>query len=106
MSEFHGNLLIGGMALKNVVGTLERDESSPDGTWRGELAIDPNQNEYLESGRPYRLELEDGRAGKIVIKCVDCVVGQRKLRAVFDVLTALEGRLPSPQREDSIDVSR
>src|SRR5579864_5048973 len=105
MLEFHGNLLIGGMALKNLVGTLEEEESSNRSKWHGELMIDPTQNEYLESGRPYRLEMDDGRAGKIVITRVDCVVGQPMLRALFDGLSSLSGRLPTPPRDEPVDIS-
>ncbi|HUY90714.1 MAG TPA: hypothetical protein VMV10_18415 [Pirellulales bacterium] len=90
MSEFHGNLLIGGMTLKNLSGTLDEDTLAENARWHGEFSIDPQQSRLLESGRPYRLELEDGRAGKIVILRVDRVAGRQTMQAVFDGLTAIE----------------
>lgn len=105
MSEFRADLLIGGMALKNLVGMIEDEAAALEANWSGALMIDPLQNRYLASGRPYRLELEDGRAGKIVIERVDCVPGQRELRVVFAGLTSLAGRLQTPPRNESIDVS-
>ena len=87
MSEFHGRLLIGGMTLGNLFGTLEQE--SPSQTCQGEILIDPSQNEYLESGRPYRLELEDGRAAQIVLTRVECILSQPKLRVAFNSLSPL-----------------
>src|SRR6266487_2236742 len=96
MPDFRGNLLIGGMTLKNLVGTLDQENCCQNAKWCGELIIDLNSNEHLELNRPYRLELDDGRAGKIVIRRVDCVVGQRKLRVAFDGLSSLERKVPVP----------
>lgn len=90
MSEFHGNLLIGGMTLKNLSGTLDEDPLSENARWHGELSIEPQQFELIQPGRPYRLELEDGRAAKIVILQVDRVAGQQRLQAVFDGLAAID----------------
>lgn len=99
MSEFHGNLLIGGMTLKNLSGTLDEDAPCENAGWHGELAIEPRQSELLQSGRPYRLELEDGRAGKIVIVRVDRIDGGKTLQAVFDGLTAMEDGRRQATRE-------
>lgn len=100
MSEFHGNLLIGGMTLKNLSGELDEHGPSPTAPWRGELIVDPRQNEFLQSGRPYRLELEDGRAGMIVITRIEGAADDANLHAEFDGLSALSGpRRPAERRE-------
>lgn len=100
MSEFHGNLLIGGMTLKNLSGTLEEEAPVENAPWHGELSIDLQQSRLLESGRPYRLEFEDGRAGKIVILKVNRIDGRQTLQAVFNGLTAMEkGRCVEMLRE-------
>lgn len=90
MSEFHGNLLIGGMTLKNLTGSLDEEPPAENAGWHGELSIEPQQGELIQSGRPYRLELDDGRAGKIVIRRVDRIAGKQSLQAIFDGLSAME----------------
>lgn len=105
MSEFHGNLLIGGMTLKNLSGDLNEHGPSPTAQWRGELIVDPRQNEFLQSGRPYRLELEDGRAGMIVITRVEGVAGEANLHAEFDGLSALSRAPRSRVRQEPVAAS-
>lgn len=89
MSEIHGRLLIGGMTLKDLCGVVELQDECACSPWCGHLLIDPAQNEHLEIGRRYRLELDDGRSGQIVVARVECTVGQRKLRVVFNGIAAL-----------------
>jgi hypothetical protein len=89
MSEFHGNLLIGGMRLKNLSGTLDEIEPGQGGAWRGELFFESRLNEHLQPGRPYRLELDDGRSGTIAITRIGYTVGESRLRAAFDGLSPL-----------------
>jgi hypothetical protein len=105
MSEFHGNLLIGGMRLKNLSGTLDEVEPSQGGGWRGELLIEPRQNEYLQPGRPYRLELDDGRAGTIAITRIGYVVGEPHLQAAFDGLSPLAGAPAESERNEPVHAS-
>lgn len=73
MHEFHGHLLIGGMTLKDLDGELEeeapQDESSD---WRlaGRVNLQAQAQPHLEVGRTYRLQLDDGRAGQVVLRKV------------------------------------
>jgi hypothetical protein len=90
MSEIHGRLLIGGMTLKDLCGVVELQDVCSCSPWCGHLLIDPAHNEYLETGRLYRLELDDGRSGQIVVMRVECPIGERKLRVVFNGVAALE----------------
>ncbi len=80
MLEIRGRLLIGGMVLRNLEGALDHETLDPESEWAGYLLVDPPQHECLETGRPYRLELDDGRAGQIEISRLECVPGQRRLR--------------------------
>jgi hypothetical protein len=105
MSEFHGNLLIGGMRLKNLSGTLDEIETGQGGGWRGELFIEPRQNEYLQPDRPYRLELDDGRAGTIAITRIGYVVGEPQLQAAFDGLSPLAGVPAASERSEPVHAS-
>lgn len=73
MHEFLGDLLIGGLTLRHLHGELEREEPQDDSKdWKlaGHLHLPTIQEEMLEVDRPYRLELEDGRAGQVVVSRV------------------------------------
>ncbi|HVX62851.1 MAG TPA: hypothetical protein VHC19_19685 [Pirellulales bacterium] len=92
MAELRGNLLIGGMTLKNLLGNMSEEAPAQGEQWGGELFIDEDQRQFLETERPYRLELEDGRAGKIVITRFESVSGQPNLHAAFKGLSSFEGQ--------------
>ncbi len=70
MRDFEGSLLIGGLILKQL--HVELIEDQPDGDaseWllTGRLTLDPQEQELLQVGRRYRLQLPDGRAGQVLI---------------------------------------
>jgi hypothetical protein len=70
MHTAEGELLIGGDRLKHVHVDLE-DEHPQDGSgeWilAGHLHLTPEQSQLLETDRPYRLQLDDGRAGQVIV---------------------------------------
>lgn len=101
MSEIHGRLLIGGMTLKDLYGVVELTDECGCSPWCGHLLIDPLYNEHLETGRVYRLEMDDGRSGQIVVNRVECTIGQRTLRVEFSGVRALDPPRFSP-RVDSL----
>ncbi len=70
MHEFQGDLLIGGQRLKCVHGELEQEQPLSDSKeWilAGHLHLTAEQSQLLETDRPYRLQLQDGRAGQVVV---------------------------------------
>lgn len=70
MHEFQGDLLIGGERLKHVHGELEEEVPQPNcKEWQlaGHLHLSPEQSHLLETDRPYRLQLDDGRAGQVIV---------------------------------------
>lgn len=108
MSEIHGRMLIGGMTLNDLFGVVELQDECACSPWCGHLLIDPAHNEHLETGRRYRLELDDGRSGQIVVTRVECTIGQRKLRVVFNGVAPLDapriavGADPSMTESESV----
>ncbi len=70
MHDFEGDLLIGGMKLSCVHGELEteiHDNGSQDWEFSGRIVLAPQEGEYLQLQRRYRLELADGRAGLVTL---------------------------------------
>ena len=80
MGEIQGRLLIGGMVLRNLEASLDERSLDSEFGWTGSLLIAPPLQECLQLHRPYRLELDDERAGQIEVTHIDCVPGDRKLR--------------------------
>jgi hypothetical protein len=73
MLEFDGELLIGGIRLKHVHGELRDESPQPDSQeWKlaGRLHLPVEQTELLQLDRTYRLQLEDGRAGQVVVSSI------------------------------------
>jgi hypothetical protein len=100
MAEIHGQLLIGGLRLKDVCGTLEQNSKVDESThWSGELLIDVEQGDLLETARPYRLELDDGRAGQLIVARVEMLPGQTRMKVLYQGTSALE-TMASPERND------
>lgn len=106
MAELRGNLLIGGMTLKNLSGKLHEEAPAHGERWGGELLIDREQSRFLETERPYRLELEDGRAGKIVITRFESVSGEQNLHATFKGLAPFEGKSLGAVWDEPVEAGR
>ena len=70
MHASEGDLLIGGDRIKRLRLDLE-DEQPQDGSgeWvlTGHLHLTPEQSRLVETDRPYRLQLADGRAGQVIV---------------------------------------
>lgn len=103
MTEFHGKLLIGGMTLKNLIALIDEEARSQDGVWHGALTVDLDKSDHLECGRPYRLELEDGRAAKVIITRVDRLDGEQILQIAFDGLSSLESGRPVWEWDEPVE---
>ena len=84
MHESHGELLLGGTRLHNVHVELEQEEPlAGRGDWMlsGRLRVTQQEAQELELERHYLLQLEDGRAGPIVVTRLEPHNGE--LRAAF-----------------------
>ena len=74
MDEFNGDLYLGGLRLKHLHGELKSDQpldDSADHLLSGKLEIPPAQQSQIELGRRYRLQIEDGPAGQVVVSRID-----------------------------------
>lgn len=68
MHEFEGDLLIGGMSLRNLHGELEQEEpaaNSREWLLAGQVHVSPQQAQQLALERRYLLMLSDGREGLV-----------------------------------------
>jgi len=69
----HGELLIGGLALRHVRGELEREEALTDSScWllSGKLKVSEQHQDQLELARQYLLRVDDGREGLVELTSV------------------------------------
>ena len=74
MHEFDADLLLGGARLKHIHGELETDQpldGTADHLLAGRLSVEPAQKSLLEIGRRYRLAIDDGPAGPVVVSRID-----------------------------------
>lgn len=70
MRDCEGNLLIGGLTLKELHVELLGDQqegNTSDWLLSGRLTLAAQEQDLLEVGRRYRLQLPDGRSGAVVI---------------------------------------
>lgn len=67
MVNFQGDLLLGGVALRNLDGKLSSSSNDGATVWTGQFEIGTQEKSFLEVGRPYLLLLNDGRSGRIVV---------------------------------------
>jgi hypothetical protein len=82
MHEFQGDLLIGGMRLRQVHGELEEEQpkrGSREWKLSGHLHLSPEQLQLIEVNREYRIQLDDGRAAQIVISHLESENGDELL---------------------------
>ena len=84
MSTFHGDLLLGGAALRDLDGKLELIPSDDTEHWTGEFSVDPDATSLLEIGRQYLLILDDGRAEKVVVTKIEDDSAQQAAKIRFD----------------------
>jgi hypothetical protein len=74
MQSFEGDLLIGGLRLQHLHGELQHEDptdESDDWQLAGRLSLCCEEQKLLELNRRYRLLLEDGRAGCVVISRIE-----------------------------------
>lgn len=74
MHEFVGELLLGGARLRPVRGQLDSDQpqsDSADHLLSGRLTLSPSQRSLLELGRRYRLSVNEGPAGQVVVTQIE-----------------------------------
>ena len=74
MRRFDGKLLMGGWILRHVQGELDEESPASDSEeWllTGRLTIGPDDGRQLQLDRMYRLELDDGRAGQVVVSQIE-----------------------------------
>jgi len=70
MQALHGELLVGGARIRHIHVDLEAEQPQPGSReWvlTGHLHLTTEQSQLLETDRPYRLQLADGRCGQVIV---------------------------------------
>ncbi len=76
MNRFHGDLLLGGVRLRELDGEIEEDLCVDEELWSGKFRIGREQQSLVEVGRPYLLILDDGRSGRVEVTGIDGALGE------------------------------
>ena len=84
MHEFHGDLLIGGWAIRHLHGTLDEGTAEQTTRWSGRFEVEPSQEDALEVGRQYLLLLDDGRNSEVMVTQVHTEPQQQTVVCDFE----------------------
>jgi hypothetical protein len=85
MHPFHGDLLIGGDALRGLEGELEDEQED----WQGRFSWSPSRPVLLETMRSYLLMLDDGRAARVMLTKIGQENGSDALVVEFKACRSL-----------------
>ncbi len=69
-NRFFGDLLLGGIRLQRLECELHEVPNSEEELWTGRFRIPAEQAQLFEVDRPYLLELEDGRRGRVIVNSI------------------------------------
>ena len=75
MQRFLGELLMGGVRLRDLTGSMLDVPAGNGAFWSGFFLVDVQQQPLFERGRPYLLMLDDGRQGQVVVTELEPVEG-------------------------------
>ncbi|HMC10649.1 MAG TPA: hypothetical protein VKH44_05145 [Pirellulaceae bacterium] len=70
MHAFEGDLLVGGARIRHIHGELDDEQQqagSAEWVLAGHLHLTSEQSQLVETDRPYRLQLADGRCGQVIV---------------------------------------
>ena len=70
MQALDGDLLVGGARIRHLHVELEAEQpQSGSAEWvlSGHIHLSTEQSQLLETDRPYRLQLADGRCGQVIV---------------------------------------
>ena len=70
MHAFEGDLLVGGARIRHIHGELDDEQpeaGSAEWVLAGHLHLTSEQSQLVETDRPYRLQLADGRCGQVIV---------------------------------------
>jgi hypothetical protein len=86
MQALDGDLLVGGARIRHIHVELEAEQPQPNSReWvlAGHLHLSAEQSQLLETDRPYRLQLADGRCGQVIVSRIAADGKPNKLLADF-----------------------
>jgi hypothetical protein len=84
MRRFHGDLLMGGVSIRDIDGVL--DDMTLDGSCQqeGSFEVEAQTASSLEVGRPYLLLMDGGDSVKLVMKEIDLTSDPCRLHVQFE----------------------
>jgi hypothetical protein len=86
MHAAEGELLVGGARIRHVHVDLEEEQpqaGSAEWALAGHLHLTTEQSHLVETDRPYRLQLADGRCGQVIVSRIAANANPNELLADF-----------------------
>lgn len=84
MRRFHGDLLMGGLSLREIDGVIEDELKEPEHHHEGHFEVDVEKQAVLELNRPYLLMTDNGDSMKLVVKKMDETGDHSRLIVQFE----------------------
>ncbi len=83
MRRFHGDLLMGGVAIREIDGELEDRATGAHHPRAGTFEMAAPQRSLMELGRPYLLMMDDGDAVELVVTDIGTTISPGRVRVQF-----------------------
>ena len=87
MRRFHGDLLMGGLAIREIDGVIDQEDIEPNHHNEGHFEVDAEKQSVLELDRPYLLVIDSGESMKLVVKDLDETNDHRRLVVQFESIS-------------------
>ena len=84
MRRFHGDLLMGGAAIREIDGEVEERVRNHHQPRHGSFEMEAPQRSMMELGRPYLLLTDDGDSVELVVTDIGATVNPSRVLVQFE----------------------
>lgn len=88
MRRFHGDLLMGGVAIREIDGELDDRPAGDRCPPAGNFEVEAPQQSMMELGRPYLLLTDDGDSVELVVTDIGATLDPGRVRVQFQATSS------------------